>query len=326
MIKKWVSFGLLSLAALLGVSVNSLHAGAILFDPDGGGGAASVSMDQFDYSVGNALAVNGNQAVRDFLTSGTRTPIQLFFQSTLDNVKLNGIAQASFSGQFTVVGALTEEVDSAFAGGGLGIATFRDAAVQTVNYFEIWYNPTVTVSNLGGTGFNTGTKILSGNVSTSGDTSQNNFITNQAVAPQAMDQFGVNDYPLQTTQSGSGGSTLKLNVSTLAWDPLFFPFLESFQVFNFTTQLTLPFITVDPSARFLTTSTTTAMGIAPTLAGAGAPATLGVNGSLTLGGNDFQVQTDASSAVSGTVVPEPTSLAIFGLLAGCAAIRVRRRK
>ena len=57
---------------LAGMSVPAFGADAITFDPDGAGGTAPVAnVVGFDWSPGNALSVQGNQAVWTYITSGT---------------------------------------------------------------------------------------------------------------------------------------------------------------------------------------------------------------------------------------------------------------
>lgn len=319
-------------SASLFCGTGSSYAGPILFNPNGTGAAGAVSINQFEFATGNGLARGGVTAVNDFVNSNgaIQTPFEFFLQATLDNVKLNDAAMASFSGEFTVVAALTEIVtDASVTPGGVGYAAFGDAPIQTANYFEIWHNPGSVPNSLAGTGFNEGTLILSGTVGTTNDDGQNNFLRGGG-DPQNLDQFpagaGNNNYPGQQTVTGSGGSSLLLEVTTISWDPNYFPLLNAFDAFTFRTDLSLPFTGVNPSSQFLVDSTFTSVGVMPTPAGAapGGTGSIGVvNG---LDGPDFQVEIDGRGSVSGAVVPEPSSIAVFALIGGGLGASVIRRR
>lgn len=333
--------GMLTLAAL--AYANVANAANILFDGDGLGGSVTPGLvNQFDYGVGNGLAVGGVTAVNNWVANeadgGSRpTDFDFFFQTTLATASvqpggpnvLNGLV-----GELTVVGGISEKVVFASFNPVLsqGQANFADGGGD-LNYFEIYYDAAANSDMLAGTGFNDGKKILSGSIETKGTASQNQFNTDfqPAGSEPALDSFGTDNYPGLVSQSGAGNSFIDLVVTTIWSDADFFPFLEQFTTFDFLTQLKIPFTQTDPSAKFLTTTVATATGAVPVLAGAGlGVATLGaVNGGLFPGddraqGTDFQVQIDPNGAVAGRLVPEPSSFAVFALLA--VGVLGRRRR
>jgi hypothetical protein len=346
---------------------SSVAKAGIIFDANGAAAGGDVTIDGIDWGVGNALAVGGNASIATFLATGgdssgpkvgtVQTPFKLFFQASMASTSLNGLINtpAGGVGRFSVVGAITEIVTAATGIGAGNTVTFDLAPVQTHNYFEIFYDPTPSQSDLLGTGYNgyaalpaigafgTGTntglaanpdaiRVLGGTVTSALVSTFSSFGLN----PTALDGVGTNNYNPLRTVSGGGLTTLDIIVNPVFVNPLFFRG-DAIDDFTFSTQAGVPFgtgLSVNPSARFLTSSTTTAVGVTPTIAGAGlGAASLGLlNGGnpvaadpLLRGGPDFQFAVDGSSALSAVAaIPEPTSIAVFGVFAGLAALRFNR--
>src|SRR5207247_1640557 len=94
-------------------------------------------------------------------------------------------------------------------------ASFAAASGGT-NFVEIWFGPK-NADDLAGTGFNDGTKIMSGTVVS--DVS--NFGVDTSVPPDQLDQFGTDNYPTIQTLTGNGSTILNGAVSVT--DTTFFP-------------------------------------------------------------------------------------------------------
>lgn len=365
-----VCFSLTAILGLLSFGPTRSSYAAILFDPDGGGPAAAIDLGLFDWHPGNAFAEGGNAAVAAFPAI---VPFNFFYQARLSSTSDSAGAPNTpanlgpgGANELTLVVAATEIVTFAMGIGPGAVATFALAPVQTVNYFEIWFDPTRDGNDLQGTGFNsyavapapgaagTGTNavlaadadavlILSGRI----DTLSSSFF---AAAPIGnLDQFGGDNYGPGAagpggvgidTVSGTGGTSLEIDASILYYDPVFFP-ASIIDRISFASFVGVPFITADPSARFLTTglglaggtaATTVSTGVVPVADGAGDPtgASLGaINGAdpAGAGGPDFQFLVDGNNSFQGQVIPEPASLTLFGILfggMGLGAIRRRR--
>ena len=149
-----------------------------------------------------------------------------------------------------------------------------------------------------------------------------------------LDQHGLtNDYPGITTVTGAGITTLEAAVNTATIDTSYFfdPIKTLLVDLNWNGIQTVPFLLVDPSAKFVLS----AGGGAPTTAGVGAGDLGSINGGLSgdpfagtavASGPDFQIQADGNTAFG--VVPEPASLLVWagiGLI-GLGCMRARRRR
>lgn len=310
---------------------------------DGGADEASVELGSFDWKVGNALAVGGNTAIGAFAAFGVQIPFELFYQASLaaildaDGETVFGTSVTSGLNQLTIVAGFTEVVTSVTGTPGGGSATFALAPVQTVNYLQIYWDDTPDASDLAGTGFNNTT----GPVVSAPDpdaklildaTVDQIFASNfEAKTPiRNLDSFGGDSYPTIDSVTGSGATTLSASIKS--YDPTFFDFgafPTNLIVSLFNSSQILPFDQTNPSAAFLTTSTTTTAGLSPVTAGAGiGVASLGtINGAAigSGGGPDVQFQVDGSSSFA--VVPEPASLLLFSLGAmGLGLCASRRRR
>ncbi|ABA58452.1 Protein of unknown function DUF1555 [Nitrosococcus oceani ATCC 19707] len=319
----------------LGILLGTTNAHALLIDPDGGGGAFNaIDVHALDWNAGSALAVpdEGGSfkpdqiAVGDTFTQYAHAELSVFNDAS-------GNANGTFIGsgeQWTFVLGFREEVVSVDP-------TARSASFSAIgggtNFFEIWYGDDDN-DNLEGTGFNNGTKILSGTVSSG----TSNFDNDETLAPftgdpgdaQPLDNFGNDDRPGIRSVTGSGGATINISVSS--FDSAFFTGAISsleLKMINFDTSLIDPFNNTNPADCF-----TGAAGGGTVNAACNGPNNISfgmssgdINGFNT---TNFEFQQDAISnlKVTTTTVPEPSSIFLLGTglaALGFAGTRKRRR-
>lgn len=326
--------GLVAVVLLAGLS--QAKATPITFNPLGNGvGAGAINgVTGFTYTPGNVLGRDGTTAIVNFATGMGSTNFTGFGQANL--ALTTGNVQSILGGNLTTVVGVSETVLSLTGSpGGGSTATFGLNAAGTVNYVEIFANAALG-SDLAGTGFNAGTRVFAGTI-----TALNTLAPFQTgVSPvQDLDQNGADNYPNVDTLPGGGQIRILGNVTF--FDPNYFvpPAGETLDTFAFDAQLTSPFLNVDPSARFLTGTTTTAVGGVPQFAGAGTSL-----GAINLaappnGGPDTQFQAVGNISLTtrqlpppppDNFIPEPVSMASFGVLclgSGLmGAIRRRNKK
>lgn len=283
---------------------------SIMFDADGAGGAySSQSIDTLQWQVGNALSVGGGN-----LSNGTVT--QLLYQANLSTTSLDGETQTvsciSSANCLTAVAGFQE---SAILSNGGKTATFSLVSpnVQSsTNYFYIYSKPGTQGNNLAGTGFSTGTRILTGHI---GSIVSSSYTATDTI--ELFDQKGGDDYSGKRTVVG-GGLT-NVNVVIDSADGNFFPGLamDSLIFSFFNTGTLTPFTGVNPSRQF------SSNGIAN---GDVTPVLGLINGFAAAGANDFQFQAAASqSFLPSTNVPEPSTIFLTGLALAALGVTSRRR-
>ncbi len=279
------------------------------FDPTGTAGAAgdiggAATLDQ---SPGNALSIGAIPAQ----VGGTTT---LLYQANLGTINnANGtpiFTNGNGNRHFTFVAGFNETFASlANNPGGTQTATFN-LAPTAPNFFYM-YATAAPGDNLAGTGFTTGTRILSGTINAAGFSS--NFTANNADR-SPFDSYLTNNYPGVTSVTGSGASRFSATITS--FDPLYFP---SFNASNltlsfFNTSQITPFNQVDPSALF------SSNGIANGDRTANRGAINGVTGP------DFQFQADANTSFQVSAIPEPETYALMLGGLGFIGFMARRRK
>jgi len=302
---------LTGLIAALGVAgwSSAVNADPFVFDPDGPSGPnAPATYGGLDWQPGNSLAVAS-------LPLHTGDTFQLLYQARLGSLldtNGNAVSTPGLNGtpgapafQITVVASFTEVVTS-IAGPNPTSATFSLAPVQSPNSFlEIWFNNSLVADNLAGTGFNSGTKILSGLPSPALSNGGNFTIFQATGTLPPFDSFGTDNYPGITSVVGAGGALINSLINSQ--DNGFFITPLTVGSTSFNTSQKTPFDSTDPSGKFSDNPN----GVNP----ANRTPNIGaING---VSGPDFQFQADGNESFAPSV-PEPASMVLLcmGLSAG----------
>lgn len=294
-------------AALLLCSTGAF-ADPFTFDPTGVAGASGniTNVGSFDQAPGNALSVGGGGV----LSPGQQ--VTVLYQANLSTANAatttapSVFANGDGGKYFTFVAGYSEIVTN----GGANFAIFDFNSAGSVNFFKM-YATTSAGDNLTGAGFTSSTVILSGHFISTGFASS---YVRSGTGTEKFDQFGGDDYSNFQSITGAGSTSLTAVIDS--FDTNYFPDLIAGSTFGFinTSQVT-PFKQVDPSRAFIdstgTTSAATAAGLGPTNGGVGS-------------GPNFQLQADANTSFV-RAVPEPDSVALFGLGLGLVGLFAKRR-
>ena len=281
---------------LLACSSNA-KAAVVIMDPDGPTGiSGDVAVGMIDFLPGNALNKDALINPAHF-TNYYQARVGSLTDANGVVIPLAGLNDASSSNKYELTVVSRFDLDATYYPTPMGYFTNTQLSpIQTVvNFFTIYYDPSMNANDLLGTGFDDGTPIMSGTVTYF----NGNFGESTQLPPVALDQFGVDNYPNTLSNIGNGG-TDTLAVINVTPNPNFIK--SNVWGMYVSSSNTEPYRQVDPSNSFM-----------------GIPANVGaVNGRT---GPDVIVQADASASF---IVPEPGSLAILGISA--AGLFIRRRK
>jgi len=261
---------------------------------------------------------------------------ETYFQANMsavlgpNNLPIGGLGLNS-TYELTVIARLSEVVQSVTTVGNTVIATFALAPVQVNPFFEIWFHNGILADNFNGTGFNTGTKILSGVVNslssssfTIGDTTKTILIDNpnDAGGTAAGKAYwnGSNTFTLQ----GTGNNQLTLGtmqVDSVVLNPAFFKFGQTVTSYVLRPSTGLEFQNVDPSKFFSPNPNGVAAATVVSIA-------QGILNTVTPPNQVIEID-DKESLQATPAAPEPSTLvlsmsglALFGVV---RAIRRRRQ-
>ena len=315
-------------AATLGIclalgTAGGASADTFLFNPNGTGVVGAVTATSIDWLQGNTLAVNGNPVAVGSI-------VQDFFQANLNSI-VNGSTSVFSNGTgglwFTVVAGFSEQTVSTNLAAGFGTAVFDNtAATQGLpSFFRVCAQSAVG-NDLTGAGFacTDANAILTGTLT---DILGANVTTNFNNTPQLLDQFNADDWNGQLSVTSTGAANILVTITGV--NNGYFPdlIIGSTIITALTnTSLVTPFNQQNPSYCLSTATNSSTSGTTACNNGSiQAFGTLGaVNGGIGSGPN-FLFQADANTTVTRSV-PEPTTLALFGLGLAAVSLLGRRRK
>lgn len=268
------------------------------FDPTGTPGAAGdiANVGIIDFAPGNVLAINGG--VPQMLGGGAHPLVTDLYQANLAAMQApnttNLYANGSDSNYFTIVAGFDESATLVGPCPGWGCTALFNGVNLAHSFIEFNVN-TALGDNLAGTGFATGTSILTGHLTS--------VVTNFSISSNQTAQLDQspngNQWGNTQTLQGVGGGEITFVVDYA--DSNYFPDLTPSTLITigfFNTSLIDPYNQADPS-QFFSSDPTQNGDIAANIGA--------VNG---LSGPNFIFQADTNGSLA---IPEPATVALLGL-------------
>jgi hypothetical protein len=279
------------LAVLASTWALPAKADVITFDPTGGGGTGAVATSGFDYASSSVLAFGLSAPV-----VGATYPV--YYESRISggpNLSVGADGNVNGSGnQFTVIAGFSETITAITPVAGGALISFSPAAGGP-NFFQMYANApgSANPTTGDGSGFASGTLVLSGSISSSNF--NGSFLTTGGTAPLNTSGQPTVIPSSTSTIIGGGGTSLTVNVTSQNANY----FLTPLQALTFSTTNSLPFTASAPLTGFYSTT------------GLGSPdLVFGTNWNVgTVNGVNGQSLMFQSVANNGFVaVPEPGSI------------------
>jgi hypothetical protein len=327
----------IALSLLFAGSASVLATTPITISP--GGGDPTITVGSLGWNNGFAITT-GNVGEGTPGDNPVGTVITSYGQGSLAN--FNNAMGGAIGGlhlnstyQWSYVFGLTEVVASH-----TGTSPTDNVTLQTlagpVNFFDVFEGP-IAANPLQGTGFATGTLVLSGTfapfnamtgvgTSTFTATGIDDYGAGGTGAG-GVDQFGTDNYPGVGTVAGAGALNELASISYA--NPTFFPTAPTLISVTANGFTNLAFQETDPASCYWTgAALSSALG--PNVGGVGSPGACLVNtvGSLngfSAGFSNTGFETRVTSAFNATA-PEPGSIALMGLGLTALASFVRKRR
>ncbi len=178
--------------------------GNILFDPDGVGYLAPVSVSSFNFSPGNFLAAGAIPAYLDFVNSGIVTPFDTIIQANM-SPSLNSFLPAG--AEITMVLRTRQQITTVVPGNPGPITTNTVFSSGGANFLDLYFDLSKNSSSVTGLGFNDGLLILAAKLTpTCTDGNGNTFTTGGTLNNSLLSAGPLSTSGTTPTNGISGGA------------------------------------------------------------------------------------------------------------------------